>query len=464
MHVCRSFRKLSFGIVVGMMSIGGGATLADDQADIERAEAGILAIVQMAKDGRFAELEAKAAERRAYADANPDKDVSFDEIFDPFRRADPDLAGPLKDWRAKYPKSFAPYMALGAYNTTLGWVVRGEGAAYRTNRKRFEEMRRYFDEAVSAIRMGIRLYPKVPKAWTRLIGMASATGDTVEVDSLFGEAVGHVPNSSYLYRTYYNVLAPKWGRTGAEQIGIRNLIKRQFFNNPDFGWIDTVADNDAAWDRYWHDDLAAALALFDKIIAARPDFDSRYGRAATLLGMNRVDDAIAEYHRVLALDPGNSKIYSALATAQGRRAEMKEEAARSLDRALLFNPYNPEYLYRRARMYLDRSQPEIAKRYLDKALLLGAYDDDVHDQLRRYYWKIGDMQTAIVEAEKMVTLMPMRPRNWFLFALTLEHSKDCRALDAYERYQQLCVMNRDCGDDQRKMAALYIYQMKQACG
>lgn len=207
-RLLRNVRLLLLFTVV--LVVATNAVLAEESQQIATAEAEILRIVQMAKDSRFAELEAKVAERKAYADAHPEKPVGYSDIFEPFQRADPELAGPLKAWRAKYPESFAPYMAFGLYSSHLGWTVRGEFTAGLTNAKRFEEMRRYFKESVSALRTAVRLNPKLPKAWVRLIGMASANGKAFEVDDLFEEAVRHVPRSSYLYRSYYDYLAPKW--------------------------------------------------------------------------------------------------------------------------------------------------------------------------------------------------------------------------------------------------------------
>jgi tetratricopeptide (TPR) repeat protein len=369
----------------------------------------------------------------------------------------------LKKWREEYPQSFAPYMALGAYSTHLGWVARGEDKAHLTNANRFEEMRRYFDEAVSALRMGIRLYPKVPEAWTRLIGIASAQGDVVGVEEIFKEAVRHVPRSSYLYRTYYDVLAPKWVGSGAQQHALKFRIQGAFAGNPDFGWIETIEDHDRAWELYWRDELEPALAIFDKIIAVRPDFSSRKGRALTLTDLNRVDDAVDENYRALALDPGNPKIYAQLAFVQSRKLETRDAAARNLDRALIFDPYNPDFLRRRARMHLDRNEPDDAKRELDKALLLGAYNDEVRDQLRRYYWMIGDRGNAIAEAGKMITFAPGRTKNWLLYAITLQHFGDCRALEAFEAYLQQCLMKRECGERRQQEITLNIYNTKQAC-
>jgi tetratricopeptide (TPR) repeat protein len=450
-------------VVVCGICIGPATALGDRPTDTEKAEARILGIVALAQDGKFAELEAMFAERKAYADANTNKDVSFSDIFDPFRRADPKLATALKEWRKQYPKSAAPYLALGAYATHLGWVVRGEANARLTNAKRFEEMQRYFDEAISSLRMAIRHYPKVPKAWTRLIGIASARGDVVEVDAIFKEAKRHVPRSSYLYRTYYDVLAPKWVGSGAQQHALKYRIQGEFAGNPDFSWIETIEDNDKAWSLYWRDELEPALALFDSIISVRPDFSSRHGRAVTLTDLNRVDDAVDEYHSALALDPGNAKIYAQLAFVLLRKKEARAAVAQNLDRALLFDPFNPDYLIRRARMRLDRRELDAAKRDLDKALLLGSYDDQVRDQLRRYYWEVGDLDMAVEEAERMVTLMPYRAKNWLLYAITLKENRDCRALDAFEAYLQQCLVNRKCNEQRQQQITLEIYNMKKAC-
>jgi hypothetical protein len=303
----------------------------------------------------------------------------------------------------------------------------------------------------------------VPKAWTRLIGIASARGDVVEVDAIFKEAKRHVPRSSYLYRTYYDVLAPKWVGSGAQQHALKYRIQGEFAGNPDFSWIETIEDNDKAWSLYWRDELEPALALFDSIISVRPDFSSRHGRAVTLTDLNRVDDAVDEYHSALALDPGNAKIYAQLAFVLLRKKEARAAVAQNLDRALLFDPFNPDYLIRRARMRLDRRELDAAKRDLDKALLLGSYDDQVRDQLRRYYWEVGDLDMAVEEAERMVTLMPYRAKNWLLYAITLKENRDCRALDAFEAYLQQCLVNRKCNEQRQQQITLEIYNMKKAC-
>jgi len=450
-------------LFAGILSLNAAEALAGERERIEQTESRILKIVQMAKDSRFAKLEAMAAERKAYADAHPEMTVGYGDIFAPFQRADPELAGPLKEWRARYPESFAPHLAFGLYSSHLGWVVRGEYTAGLTNAQRFGEMRRYFEESVSALRMAVRLNPKLPKAWGRLIGMASAGGKAFEVDDLFEEAVRHVPGSSYLYETYYGYLAPKWSGSDTLQRALKGRIQDNFADDPKFGWIETVADDDKAWELYWDNKMEPALALFEKVIALRPDFSSRHGRAMTLIYLKRLDDSIDEFQRVLAEDPGNSKIYAELALAQSLDRERRDAAMKSMNRALLFNPYHPDFLRRRARMYLDRHEMAAAKRDLDKALLLGAYDDQVRNQLRAYYWQIGDMAKAVEEAEKMLTLAPARTKNWMLYAVTLMHNQDCRALKAFETYLQQCLMKKECNAMRQQQITLDIRVMKGAC-
>lgn len=423
------------------------SSAAESANDLPPAVARKLELVRLLKAEKFAELEQRmAALFRAIDVGGAEKNKAANDLT-AFSRADPEIAGPLVRWGEAYPQSAAPHLALGLYGAQVGWTVRGEQFSRFTNRERFKEMVRYFDAAGKSLHKAVALRPKLAIAWARLINIAKVTSDHVGVAALFDEAVTHVPASSEIYWEYHDALSARWGGPIGKQIKLKLRIKLLFPGNSDFAWVDLVDQNDWAWALFRKKDYEAALALFDKLIAEGAGSICREGRALSLYRLKRPEEGIAEMQRALVADSGKGSYYAQLAWMQRYMKDQENwrAAERNYDIAISLDPYDPETLVDRADFLMAHGKAAAARQDLDldRALFFGAYDDGVRDGRRLYFLSIGDIEPALGEAKKMVTLVPANPFNHYAYGATLFADRDCTAREYLERYVDLCGINSD---------------------
>ena len=422
-----------------------------------------LELIRLLKAEKFEALEGRIAEIFAKIDAGGSgKQTEIDVVY-AFDRADPEIAGQLARWRDAYPNSFAPHLAFGLYSAEIGWAMRGEKTVDRTNPKRFEAMRGYFEAAVDSLRKAVTLRPKDEIAWAALIGMANVMGNRAHVASLFDEAMQQVPDSSLVYGKYFIALAPKWGGSIKKQRELKRRIRQSFPGNPDFAWIEDVDEIEQGWRFYRRREYEAAAKHFEKLVAKRESAESRWGRAMSLCAIGRCAEAVPEMQRALSLNPGSAQYYIELASLQAHQKEMWDAAARNFDIGISLDPYDTRALMLRAEFLADHGKQEAARKDLDRALFFGAYDDGVREFRRTYFLQIGDVESALEEAEKMVTLVPDNPFNHYAYGVTLYKNRDCTAREVLEHYLLLCRWPAECRDEAKREAEMLLSSMRQLC-
>lgn len=85
-----------------------------------------------------------------------------------------------------------------------------------------------------------------------------------------------------------------------------------------------------------------ALALYDKVIAFRPNDESMaLGRAELLLGMGRVDDALAGFAGAVRRWPKSPTVLNAYGYTLCDRTDRYREAEKLIRKALIYEPDNP---------------------------------------------------------------------------------------------------------------------------
>lgn len=424
-----------------------------------------LELIQLLKAEEFSVLEQRVVASLDNIEGNkPGEDEDWNVLY-AFSRADPEIAGPLAHWREAYPDSAPAHLAFGLYSLRLGWVVRGEKYSHYTNPHRFKEMRRYFDAAKEALRKAVTLRPKTELAWASLIAIAKTVSDRAGVESLFYKAVVHVPASSAVFGAYYSALDPKWGGSAALQTVLKQRIQITFPDNPDFAWFAETGELAEAWALYDKNDLEGALARFDNLIAKRPDADYREGRALCLFYLKRFDEAFAEMKRALAAEPGRRSFYRRLARLQQRMTDKEQwrAAERNFNIAVSLDPYDPAGLVERADFLRHLGKMKAARQDLDRALFFGALDDDVRNSRRLYFLTVGDIESALAEAEKMVALVPANPRNLYAYGSTLYTDRDCLAREVLERYTALCDAGGKCKEHERVSAEMFLNEIAELC-
>ncbi len=110
-------------------------------------------------------------------------------------------------------------------------------------------------------------------------------------------------------------------------------------------------------------DVEAALTHFERALDVAPHFaDARYNRALLLQKLGRLDEALADLDGIVASSAPSAKVEAARA-ALLRQMDRLDEAADAYDAALRANPIAPLALHGRARIALERGEPDASERY-----------------------------------------------------------------------------------------------------
>lgn len=110
-------------------------------------------------------------------------------------------------------------------------------------------------------------------------------------------------------------------------------------------------------------DEPAALKAYERALAASPSFlDAALNRAITLYRLQLYSDARSAFHALASKHPRDVRIWNALGALE-REAGEAAAASSAFDRALEASSGDPAALKGRARMALERAEPDVLVRY-----------------------------------------------------------------------------------------------------
>lgn len=438
-------RRLIAVFLIVSATFGQGPSLwaADDSTGAPRR----LEIVDLLMSRNFGTLE------RILADAAADWDA-FGHLF---RYSDPALAEPLDAWVAMNPHAVVPRLARGSYHLHIAHLKRGTKFAGKTHARQFGLMNGHFDQAITDFNAALATDPAIGAAHAARISMAiTRSGDSA--DFFARQALAKAPNSAAVHRELLRAMEPRWG---GQQVAVEAYVERllkTFGADDEFQAFAGYAEAALASSEAARGNLASALPLIDMAITAHNSAQRQAQRAEILLAMDRSEEALAAITNAIALAPDSPDHLEARAVAKWRM-ERLDAALADLDRAIELNPFVPKFLLRRASVlqllaaragqaenssaqvtFLDRAEQD-----LERALVHGAFDADVHRALAAFYSgreETGHMAT--VHYRKAIELWPGEPRGWLDLTQYLFATNDCSAREAAETYLQLCKMARDC--------------------
>lgn len=158
--------------------------------------------------------------------------------------------------------------------------------------------------------------------------------------------------------------------------------------------------------QHWLGRLDAALAAFDRALAAEPGYlDALNARGTVLLAMNRPDEARLAFEAALAIAPEHSQVLVNLGIVLEQLSRPDEALAR-YDQALGVDPSCYAAPLNASALLLRMSRPEEALSFVDR--LVDAHPDRYEGHLNRAEAllaldRYADAQTA---AERALTLAP----------------------------------------------------------
>jgi tetratricopeptide (TPR) repeat protein len=111
------------------------------------------------------------------------------------------------------------------------------------------------------------------------------------------------------------------------------------------------------------DDREAAIEAYDRALTLAPRFaDALFNRSLLLRRAGRLDEARAGYEAAIALNPNQPRFWNGLGDLEKAAGDLAAAAA-AYDRALGANAADPLATLGRARVALERDEPDVLSRY-----------------------------------------------------------------------------------------------------
>ncbi|MBS2021938.1 MAG: DUF4034 domain-containing protein [Deltaproteobacteria bacterium] len=297
-----------------------------------------VALRNLLRAQRYAELDDDFAQLQDAFEADPRKELWPHDAAAAFESNEPALLAQLDAWVKASPRSFAPFLARGAYRTELGYARRGAQWAKDTHPENFAAMEDTFKLALGDLEHSLLMRPRLVAAITSEIEITRNDDHAAMLAA--GERGAAICPTCFLFRgQMMHGLEPRWGGS--------------FEKMAEFAGSAPVSGN-------------ARLRLLPGYIDA--------DKALSLHIAGKLDDALAAIDRACSL--GDHWLFLV------QRAEILESkhdlprARQDIERALALRPGEPQVLFPAARILHAQQEWEAAGRALREGLQIDPTNDD----------------------------------------------------------------------------------------
>ena len=143
----------------------------------------------------------------------------------------------------------------------------------------------------------------------------------------------------------------------------------------------------------------------DRILQFPRDATAIFNRGSAYLSKGDFDSAIADYTRVIQIDPAYSITYYYRGTAYERR-EQYNQAIADFSKTVEINPRHGGAFNARARIYLKTDQRVLALRDAERAVSLDPFDENSLDTRAHLYEALGRTQEAVADYRRVLSSNP----------------------------------------------------------
>lgn len=428
-----------------------------------------LALLDLLQAKRFDELNAELAEYQRGFERGERADHDINGALFAFATTRQGVIEQLDLWAQAYPDSEFPLLARSKYHRHNGLIARGESFGAETAREQFDAMNRHFDRAAADATRAIAINPMATAGYADLISMATYGGKKPARDRLVEVALDAAPTSELVRSEYLGTLVPWWGGS-LEQIRAFIEKSKQSLSSPEQGHpLD-------GYEHYVKGLMAArngkrkeAAAHFDKALGFGEILNYRLARARNTLAMRQGDWGRADFERSLQLAPQDPRLLDSAATHFAIRRDFKR--AEQLWRlALELDPRNPTILMTRAFHRSNVAKFQEAREDLDRSMVLGSlyhYNRFLRGQLNLV--RLDNRSEARIDFEIATRVAPNHAEYWYHFAESLTEGPsselpECKAVEAFEKYVELCHRQGDCDENQLLTAEYFTAERPEIYG
>jgi tetratricopeptide (TPR) repeat protein len=304
-------------------------------------------------------------------------------------------------------------LALAAFGAYHGWRHVQAGRALRQARSALD--RRDYDAARGRLQRCLEAWPDSVEVCLLAARAAGLAGDAAEAQQLLGRCEQlHAPHDAVVLERA--LLRARGGGLGGVETYLWSLVRR---DHPDTPLILEVLVQG-----YWHtycipqalgttnellrrrpDDalalywrglarerllwVAQAIADYERVLDLDPQHDLARGRLAeALLNAGRVDEARRHYEQLWRRQPDDPAVIFGLGCC-GSESGQFAQAAELFERLLAANPQNPRALTERGRVALLQGKPAEAEGWLRRAVAAAPLDQSANDALAQCLDRLG---------------------------------------------------------------------------
>ncbi|WP_434339141.1 DUF4034 domain-containing protein [Motilimonas cestriensis] len=363
----------------------------------------------------------------------------------PFATSDLELNAMFEGWLAAMPNTWQPHLAAGIYYQHLAWLSRGAKYASNTSKQQLKAMKSYRAKAIAHLTRASVIEPKLAHAWAYLINLTKLMGGAEDIERLYQQANLYVPSSFILHWNYANARTPKWGGKMQEVLLFSQQMEqaskqwphlRVFTGYPDYVLADIA--------RRKNNDEKRALDHIEKALSYGETMGYLNLKGRILTRLEAYSEAEVAYQRTLQLDPNYSPALVGLAWMYFN-TDQYERGLEYANQALALEPLSPDALEIRARIFSRMKMPDRALADLTLFTQYGVMSHSLY-RLQGYllFYNKKDYQSAAVVYDYAAQLKPKDERAWYYLMASRYMLKDCRYVDAAERFLALCERGAEC--------------------
>ena len=293
----------------------------------------------------------------------------------------------LSEWITAHPKFYQPYLARASYYYRMGWNARGSKWASETEQVQFDAMREFFLKARIDLKKALKINPKIMPAYGLLINMANADKSNPDESMHTTVALGFTPASYEIRKIYLNSLAPRWGGSFEAMIAFAKESEPYSNDNPRIKMLPGLVLQEAGDLQKNSKAYKLAIETFTKALTYGEIHSVYMNRGLAYSFNKQFDEALSDYSKAIALYAEESNYY-----------------------------------YRRAYVYIQQDQLELAKSDILKAKALKHNKEKIKKRSNRIaalfasqgyeLKKNGKLKQAIKAYNHSLELNPMDAHNY----------------------------------------------------
>ena len=428
-----------------------------------------LKILDMLRTKQFTELEKTLAQQELRYQQGKIPEEHVEAAYLTFGNSDPEFEPRFREWVQQEGSTGRSHLARGIYYRNLGWITRGYRYASRTVPERFRGMRQYFALAKKDLEKAVHLNPHSATGYSLLINLAMAQGQREDIEQIFVEGLRFNPQSYAIRWKYLFSLLPWYsGLSKEECLNVIQQFLKNFVHDTHLHLSPLKSFPAFAQAEFLRrkNQRESAIPFYERSLNYGRYYWYSYDQGHNFYFMGKHSEAIQAFTQGLEARPQVPKVHKWLGKTY-IQLDQPKKALSEFQKALQLDSHDPDTLTEYAYILVNDGKYQEAIGLLEKALLLGPYDEYVVDKLGRVYlYNLKRPEKGLEYLKRATEIKPKKKKYWYHYGVALYQLRNCQAVQALHHYQTRCNSGGKCSKKKRKWAIDAINDLtgQQGCG